>query len=901
LERGVTLVSPANRLDTMPLELPARTLGWEAVNWASMYLRQPNGPKAGQRFEFTLRQLRFLLHWYALDEDGNWVYHHGVRRLAKGSGKSPFAAALALIELCAKVRLDHFTDDPDTGGCVGRKVSMPLVQIAAVSEEQTKHTMRMVRGFAPKGSRVVEVHHLDPGLTRYYSPDGELHVMTSSAKTAEGAEATFIVGDEALALSMEVPTPDGWAKVEQIEVGDRLFGSNGPVTVTHVTDVFMGRPCYRVTFEDGTEIVADAGHLWQTKIIGWPPRFEKIRTTEEMALDGRRFAVPRMRPFDGPDLDLPMDPYVLGLWLGDGASAWAGLAAGEQDLDLVLETVRRRGVPAATVVRSGNSSSAATISLRGNAAGQLYTKDGSSIRGALIRLGVLAARETYKQRATWGSKHIPPALLRASLRQRLDLLRGLMDSDGWVSASSGRAVFVNANRQLADDVLQLVRTLGYPATMTERQDMRWPSNPVIYKVSFRPDTEFNPFLLPRKAQRVRPPSARRYKTIRSFESVDSVPVKCIEVDSDDHLFVAGDGWTLTHNTEWWLGGEGEEFMNTLADNLAKSGSRMLETENSWKPGAKSQAQATWDSWVKQEEDLAEYGDTKSGSLILYDAVVAPPDTDISDPVSLERALRFVYADCDWKTDREIKAIMTRIWDRKRSRPDDSKRKYLNWPVVTEDAWCDPQQWATLAGPRELVDGERIVIFFDGSKTHDATAAVGCCLDDGYVFVIGIWEPRDEVPVDAEEIDNRISGYFDRFDVVAFFADVREWEGFVKTTWPDRWKDRLQIWAVPGGKLLEPIAWDMRSHSRDFALAAEMTEAEILDSAFVHDDNAVLARHMGNARRYETKWQGAISVKKETPNSANKIDGCVAVIGARMVYRLALAGEEPSEAFAVRRW
>jgi hypothetical protein len=544
--------SPANRLDTLPAELPTLTLGWEAANFAAKYLRQPNGPTAGQRFEFTTRQLRFLLHWYAVRPDGAWVYHHGVRRLAKGSGKSPFAAALALCEFCAPVRLDYF--DPEVlGGCVGKRVSMPLVQIAAVSEEQTKHTMRMVRGFAPRGSRVVRDYSLDPGLTRYYSPDGELAVMTSSAKTAEGAESTFIVGDE---------------------------------------------------------------------------------------------------------------------------------------------------------------------------------------------------------------------------------------------------------------------------------------------------------------------------------------------------------------TEWWLGGEGEEFMNTLADNLAKSGSRMLETENSWKPDAKSQAQATWEGWVKQEEGLARGEQPKSGSLILYDAVVAPPETELSDPESLRAALEFVYADCHWKTELEINAIMTRIWDRKRSRPDDSKRKYLNWPVVSEDAWCDPQVWATRAARRELVDGEQVALFFDGSKTHDATACVGCCLEDGHVFTVGVWEPKDMVPVDAGEIDNRITAAFGRFDVVAFFADVREWEGYVKTTWPDRWSDRLQVWAVPGGKLPECIAWDMRSHSREFALAAELVETEIAEGAFTHDDDPVVARHMGNARRYETQWNGAISVKKETPNSMNKIDACVCVIGARMVYRLALAGvssDGPSEAYAVKRW
>ena len=160
-----------------------------------------------------------------------------------------------------------------------------------------------------------------------------------------------------------------------------------------------------------------------------------------------------------------------------------------------------------------------------------------------------------------------------------------------------------------------------------------------------------------------------------------------------------------------------------------------------------------------------------------------------------------------------------------------------------------------------------------------------------------------MPVDAEQIDNRISAVFERFTVIGFFADVREWEGYMKTTWPQRWADDLQVWAVPGGKSPESIAWDMRSHSKDFALAAELVETEILDGVFVHDDNPVLARHVGNAYRYETQWNGAISVQKETKNSPNKIDGCVCVIGARMVYRLALGvdREEPSEAFAVRRW
>ena len=187
---------PLDRLVTMPAGTPQLTLGWEAVLWASKYLRHPNGPRAGQRWRFVDSQVRFLLWWYALAPDGGWLFRHGVRRLAKGSGKSPFAGVMALVELCAPVRLDRF-DPAAPGGCVGRAVDMPLVQIAATAESQTANTMRMVRALAPKGSRVVGEHGIDVGKTVFYTPGGGmLQTITSSATAAEGAEVTFVVADE---------------------------------------------------------------------------------------------------------------------------------------------------------------------------------------------------------------------------------------------------------------------------------------------------------------------------------------------------------------------------------------------------------------------------------------------------------------------------------------------------------------------------------------------------------------------------------------------------------------------------------------------------------------------------------------------------------------------------------
>jgi hypothetical protein len=153
--------------------------------------------------------------------------------------------------------------------------------------------------------------------------------------------------------------------------------------------------------------------------------------------------------------------------------------------------------------------------------------------------------------------------------------------------------------------------------------------------------------------------------------------------------------------------------------------------------------------VAQEE-----GRTRGESKILYDARVAPPNTALTDEpepgeVSLTEGLEHVYGDCWWAN---LAAIKERIWDLQ-SLESDSRRKYLNQPVADERAWVSPQEWAKLADPTRVVaDGEDVVLFFDGSKSRDATALVGCCMSDGHVFTEYVYEPdpkhttEDVVPV-----------------------------------------------------------------------------------------------------------------------------------------------------------
>lgn len=341
-------------------------------------------------------------------------------------------------------------------------------------------------------------------------------------------------------------------------------------------------------------------------------------------------------------------------------------------------------------------------------------------------------------------------------------------------------------------------------------------------------------------------------------------------------------FVVADETEHWLPSQGgDDLFETIDRNLAKSNSRMVETCNAWEPGAGSVAEATWDAFVAQEE-----GKLRGTTRILYDCIEAPADVELADEHGLLEALATVYSDCPWVKPR---AIAERIWS-PTTRPSVARRFYLNQRVSDETAWTTPTAWAALADPEHVVpDAADIVLFFDGSKSGDATALVGCEVESGHVFTLGVWEPKDGEEVDAADVDRTVHRAFERYTVCAFFGDVREWESYVKTAWPDRYAEDLVIWAAPASSPPAAIAWDMRSHSIHFAQAAELAEQEILDREFTHDGDSRLARHVGNCQgKAHKQWR---TVAKDSPKSSRKIDAAVCMIGARMVRRLLLGSKE----------
>lgn len=384
-----------------------------------------------------------------------------------------------------------------------------------------------------------------------------------------------------------------------------------------------------------------------------------------------------------------------------------------------------------------------------------------------------------------------------------------------------------------------------------------------------------------------------------------IPEGTLEVITSSFTAAEGaeESFVVKDELEHWKPSNGGPTLSaTIDDNLAKSGARSLGTCNAWEPGHESVAESDWDSWLLEQEGAVR----DEAGRILYDAVISRPKVNMSDPGELRAELERIYEDCDWKKPHEpdpdrpgdlrpvpgskpnVTPTIRRIYNPKSS-PADSWRKYLNRPTAAEDAWCSPEEWTLLADPTVVVaPGDRIAAFFDGSKSGDATALIGCRISDGHVFTLGIWEPGTNRIIDAAAVDLAVADMFDTYDVAGYFSDVREWESFAKVSWPEAYADQLDIMAVPSGKDPQAIAWDMRTKLFTFTTQVELVAGEIDEQAFTHDANPTLARHVANARIRANRF--GESIGKESPKSDKKIDGCVSMIGARMVRRLVLAAE-----------
>ncbi len=322
----------------------------------------------------------------------------------------------------------------------------------------------------------------------------------------------FATGGKALALDTPVKTTGGWKTMASLRVGDSVFGPNGhPTPVVAKSPVWRDRPCW-----DIGGIVADENHEWLARTEDYWG--EQVVTTANLHTKrGRRAAIRLAEPLRYDAADLPLHPWLLGFWLGDGHSGSGRITVGDEDWAFVSGKIRGLGYE----VRERNPGKAATV---------------SGIVGRLRALGVLR------------NKHIPAAYMTADVEQRRQLLQGLIDSDGHVdpglssSPHPGRVEYCSTSRVLADGVLELVRSLGMRAEMhggSARLYGRYISEK--YRVYFYGEGVAS---IPRKAAHLRGGRRRRHY-------VRPVPVRprdtqCIQVAGG--MFLAGERLIPTRNS-----------------------------------------------------------------------------------------------------------------------------------------------------------------------------------------------------------------------------------------------------------------------------------------------------------------------------------------------------------------
>ena len=380
---------------------------------------------------------------------------------------------------------------------------------------------------------------------------------------------------KALALDTPLPTPTGWTTMGAVRVGDELLDAQGrPTRIVAATETMTDHEVYEVEFSDGSVIVADAQHQWLTETRAcrksrWAAEnrynraknqriFPSVVTTEEIAEtvtvgaeQRANHAVLNAEPLDLPARTLPVAPYMLGAWLGDGHAAGTRITSETPEIPAYIEregySVAARGGMLYSV---GLAESPRHEGGRCRTCAQPATAHRSYCRSCYDDHGTLTAQ--LRTLGVLGDKHIPAEYLRSSRRQRRALLAGLMDTDGTVVKGVGSCQFAVTNKRLADDVFELVVSLGYKCGRTsKRVHGRNEQTSTCYILNF--STTDDVFWLDRKKRlhrAERPASTQRIgrRYIKHVRRVESVPVRCVQVDNDAHMYLAGEAMIPTHNS-----------------------------------------------------------------------------------------------------------------------------------------------------------------------------------------------------------------------------------------------------------------------------------------------------------------------------------------------------------------
>jgi len=329
------------------------------------------------------------------------------------------------------------------------------------------------------------------------------------------------VGNNALACDTPILTQAGWKKHGDLQVGDSVYTLKGLSKVI-ATKHYSDSRCMKVGFRGNQELVCGSDHSWRImkwnskrasgeKRVGWE---SVVSETSELMSNYKHPYIPVTR-YESSPVELPIAPYTLGVWLGDGSNSGGCICGPDEE---VFESIRKDGYE--------------------------LSKSHCPTRAPFQTRTVYHLVKELRKQNLLHNKHIPPIYFRASIEQRLALLQGLMDTDGSMSKRYGNgATFVQKKEQLSHDVLALINSLGFRAGICK--------NELAHYVSFSiAANDLIPFRVQRKIDNIKEFKSQKQSKnwyVQSVKEHETVSTNAIQIEDPDGIYLVGYSLIPTHD------------------------------------------------------------------------------------------------------------------------------------------------------------------------------------------------------------------------------------------------------------------------------------------------------------------------------------------------------------------
>ena len=335
----------------------------------------------------------------------------------------------------------------------------------------------------------------------------------------------------------------GPIKIKDLKIGDKIFGGDGELTTVEQITKFNNQLQYLVEFADGRKIECGEGHLWTLIKQNGKKITCELKDIKDNYLSYERpngakdtkYFVQQCLPIKYQEKELPVDPYYLGLWLGDGNSHNTGITTLDKEIvDYITEYGKKLGLHIQPNQNTNKTCPTYNLNVKG---GNRFKTN--PLKDLLKDLNVLE------------NKHIPEIYKYSSIEQRLELVKGLMDSDGF--CDTRHIQFSNKNEKIINDLKSILESLGIKVTKTSKII----NNQVYFLLNIK--SLISIFKLKRKQRYWEKTTdyQKKYKEsklskngIVKITPTEIKPSICIGVNNKDNLFVAGD-YIVTHNSYWY--------------------------------------------------------------------------------------------------------------------------------------------------------------------------------------------------------------------------------------------------------------------------------------------------------------------------------------------------------------